>query len=349
MSTTIIRKTFHKAGVLADPYSVTLSAADASYGVKRNDTSAVVVADGTAMTKVSTGVYQHSFTDPASDLVYTYSVEVVANAGEGANWFVGTVNGSAASTSTVTNLWTATTLAAHLRGELDVDPNAAGGTVPDRLMNIVRETGISLWNMADWRFRLKRGTLTTVAGTSTVSVPSDFAEIAQRFLQHNSTSTGVSGLLFTEDKIYFQERADGYLSTDTGNPVVAVVDVDRSGSSWAQQFLLCPTPDAVYSFPYWYVIKDPWSLSTPLSDSSTPQWPPTFNMGWHLYALARAQRAFGKSEETWRESWAAFSDWFQRQLQENNETITTSNLEPIRGGYDDFFPGQDEPWTSECR
>lgn len=74
MSLTIQEK-FTIDGVLTDVTSVVLSDPTATYGVKRNDTSAVVVADGTAMTKVSTGVYRHTFAEPEIGLTYTYWVE----------------------------------------------------------------------------------------------------------------------------------------------------------------------------------------------------------------------------------------------------------------------------------
>lgn len=45
--------------------------------MKRDDTDAVVVADDTAMTNVSTGVYEYSFTSPAEGLTYTAYIEVV--------------------------------------------------------------------------------------------------------------------------------------------------------------------------------------------------------------------------------------------------------------------------------
>ena len=72
-----IRKTFKVGSTLTDMTSVELARADAVYGVKRTDTDAVVVASGTAMTKQSTGVYEHTFADPASGLEYAYSIKYV--------------------------------------------------------------------------------------------------------------------------------------------------------------------------------------------------------------------------------------------------------------------------------
>jgi hypothetical protein len=91
----IIQKSFKQNGVLIDPTSVILSDPTATYGVKRNDNDAVVVADGTAMTKVSTGIYRHEFDDPANDLTYTYYLEAVI---EGETYHVeGTLTGPVSS------------------------------------------------------------------------------------------------------------------------------------------------------------------------------------------------------------------------------------------------------------
>lgn len=76
MATRLIIKTWLVEGVLTNVTTAKLSDPTATYGVKRNDTSAVVVADGTAMTNSSTGVYEYSFTD-IQDIAYTASVEFV--------------------------------------------------------------------------------------------------------------------------------------------------------------------------------------------------------------------------------------------------------------------------------
>lgn len=77
MSQTTIVKLFSVGGIPVNATTAKLSSFDTSYGVKRTDTGAVVVADGTAMTNIGTGVYAYTFTDPASDLTYEYSVEFV--------------------------------------------------------------------------------------------------------------------------------------------------------------------------------------------------------------------------------------------------------------------------------
>jgi len=75
MSTTIISFSHKVDGALTDCTSVYLSDPTGTYGVKRTDNDATVVADQTAMTKSATGQYTYEITDPASDLTYNYYVE----------------------------------------------------------------------------------------------------------------------------------------------------------------------------------------------------------------------------------------------------------------------------------
>ncbi len=70
-----IRFTIKVDGVPADATYCALSDPTGAYGARRSDTLAVVVADATAMTRVSAGIYEHTFSDPALDLTYGYYVE----------------------------------------------------------------------------------------------------------------------------------------------------------------------------------------------------------------------------------------------------------------------------------
>ena len=94
----LIRKTFKVDGVLTDMTSVKLSSSDTTFGVKRNDTGVAVVADDTAMTNISTGVYEYDFTDPAAGLAYTYSLEITYS-GE-TYWIEDTFDGPEAEVTT---------------------------------------------------------------------------------------------------------------------------------------------------------------------------------------------------------------------------------------------------------
>lgn len=81
MAEITLTETFKKDGALIEITSSKLSDPTGTYGVKRDDTDAVIVADGTAMTKVGTGVYTYSFDEPEGEtgLTYTYWVEWVYN------------------------------------------------------------------------------------------------------------------------------------------------------------------------------------------------------------------------------------------------------------------------------
>lgn len=72
----IVRKVFKVDGVPTDVTSALLSDPTGTFGVKRNDTNAVIVADGTAMTRVSAGTYEYAFED-AIGVSYTAYVEFV--------------------------------------------------------------------------------------------------------------------------------------------------------------------------------------------------------------------------------------------------------------------------------
>jgi len=62
-------------GAPAAGLDVRLSDPTGTYGIKRNDTDAVVVPAGTAMTDLGGGSYGYTFDDPAPDLTYTGWVE----------------------------------------------------------------------------------------------------------------------------------------------------------------------------------------------------------------------------------------------------------------------------------
>ncbi len=121
-----IVKTFKVDGVKANMTSVKLSSYAETYGVKRNDTDAVVVADGTAMTNLSTGVYEYEFTDPANDLTYTYVLEYVY--GGETYWIEDTLTGP----TSYSGLATLTDTKVHL-GVTTTDDNALITSILERV------------------------------------------------------------------------------------------------------------------------------------------------------------------------------------------------------------------------
>lgn len=76
MATRLIRKTWSVEGVLTNVTTAKLSDPTGTFGIRRNDTLAVVVADGTNMTHSATGIYEYSFED-VQDVAYTAYVEFV--------------------------------------------------------------------------------------------------------------------------------------------------------------------------------------------------------------------------------------------------------------------------------
>jgi len=67
------------AGTLTNPTSVILTNSDSTIGIKRNDTGAVVVAAGSALTNTSTGTYVYTFTPPSEAVFYTSYIQIIAS------------------------------------------------------------------------------------------------------------------------------------------------------------------------------------------------------------------------------------------------------------------------------
>lgn len=74
---TLITFNWDVDGDPTDATSVVLSNEGATFGVRRSDTLATVVAAGAALAHPSTGVYTYEVTDPAPGLTYEYWVRVV--------------------------------------------------------------------------------------------------------------------------------------------------------------------------------------------------------------------------------------------------------------------------------
>lgn len=73
-----ITQQFKVGGVLVNASSAKLSDPTGTYGIRRNDTLATVVADGTNLTNTATGIYEYTFT-ALSGIAYTAYFEFVYN------------------------------------------------------------------------------------------------------------------------------------------------------------------------------------------------------------------------------------------------------------------------------
>jgi hypothetical protein len=176
MSTLYFR--FKVDDVATDVTSVVLSDPAGAYGVKRNDTNAVVVADATALTKQSTGVYSYTFTDPAYGLTYTYYVEYVYD-GETyyePHTFTGPVASTGSASFNFGNLWQR--IAAYIYG--GTSWSAAQTTEAKQASN----DGYLAYlndNPAGWTFMAPSATLAVTAGSTTTALPTDFGELVGGF------------------------------------------------------------------------------------------------------------------------------------------------------------------------
>ena len=78
MSTTTINLRSYTNGESTDLTSIKLQDSAGTYGVKRVDTGATVVASGTSFTRLGVGVYQYIIDpDPADPLEYDYVIRIV--------------------------------------------------------------------------------------------------------------------------------------------------------------------------------------------------------------------------------------------------------------------------------
>jgi len=238
--------------------------------------------------------------------------------------------------------WTNTTLAAQIRGELDADPDASGGTVPDRLGDIVVQSGIKLWEGWDWYWRTKEGTLTTVAETATADLPYDFAKMDSRWMEDTGNDTAYR-LEFTQDAVRWRLFADRFDNdgTDDSEPRFALIDRDTSRTPWGWRARLAPRPGTVYTYPFMYLTNNPWTGSTTaassvqIDDTTAPSWPEAFGEGWYRRARWDAFSAFGSLEQA-SERKKEWKDWLSEALGENNEVLTNPTDRINHDAYNDF-------------
>ncbi len=230
--------------------------------------------------------------------------------------------------------WTSDSLAAHVRGILNVDPNASGGTVPDRLLQTTIAAGVELWNRHDWRFRIRTATLTVAADASTADLATDFGELYGRWWRDAEEQ---SFLKFYDDAMLWQRQADLFDvddGNDDGKPQHALITrktATTTSFAWHVQFER--SADQEYKWPYWYMAASPW-LSATFADSSEVIWPITFHEGWRLLAAQKALEDYGKNDEA-KLKLRQYAGWLKQQKAENDEMISVPNAQRM-DGYKDF-------------
>jgi len=255
MGTNTVNFTWKVGGVLTDPTSVVLADPTAAYGVKRNDTGGVVVAAGTALTKVATGTYTYAFTDPAYDLTYTRYIKVVY--GGNTTYIPATIAG-AVTPSTAGGIgltWSDVygAVCNYLYDPLDNNGNARTFTAAQ----IAQAKVVALFGMNDyysfreWSFLKPRGTLAVPASALTTDLPADFRSNCYDF-HWNTTAFRMTEI--TMEKL-IQSRVA--LNNATGVPYWYATAPKAFTASTGQRFEVCfyPVPQADMSLQYQYTIN----------------------------------------------------------------------------------------------
>lgn len=233
----------HKVGagkVLTDATSVVLAdpASPSTYGVKRNDTSAVVVTTGTAMTKQSTGVYVHTFTDPAYDLTYTYWVKIVY--GGNTYYSQGTKTGLA-TPSTGSDVQTYADLYGAMVSRWGLSTATAKARAKEGTQRFLRAH--------PWAFLPPEATLTLVADSYTTDLPSNFGFLTKPFTYAASAGYGFRGQV---DGSTIREWQSG--NDSTGYPEYFAVEPKTQSLATGQRFQAAwfPRPSQALTFYYQY-------------------------------------------------------------------------------------------------
>lgn len=213
MSLTQLIFRFQASGVPTDPDTVVLSDTGNTFGVKRQDNDAVVVANGTAMTKVETGVFEHTFTDPADSLTYDWVAETVFN-GETKHYAFVAVGG----VDTTNNLYQLLPqIQPYLRGLL-TDP-IAKQKLREAARDFMQVTGI-------WEEDL--ATITSVADTKIYTLSTTFDAIIRRVMKVE---------LDGEEITFTEVSTDGLTLTLTSETSEAGKDIDVLAELWPKESL----------------------------------------------------------------------------------------------------------------
>lgn len=256
MATRYIGITHKVDGVLTDATSVVLQDPTGTYGIKRNDTDAAVVAAGTALTKQSTGTYRYTFTEPAEGVAYTAYVMVT---------YGGLTHYYERDLSAYTSGSDLTLQYSALRREIgrflgygrdpddwdsdqtqDVTDIIAGG-----LRQFYWHPPVEGRDRHEWSFLRPSDTLTLVAGTSNYSLPADFGSLVDEF------TYGAGDNLSRMTKLNPEQLRQKQTVVQTGDPTCFAVKVKAHASGANQRYEVdfYPTPSVSRTLTYRYSIS----------------------------------------------------------------------------------------------
>lgn len=242
MTTRTIRRIWKVDDVLTDVTTAKLSDSTATYGVKRNDTSAVVVADGTSMTHVSTGVYEYTFTEPAAGLAYTGWVEFVYG-GQTYRFehdipvLVGNATSMTVSYQDLLELIGRSFFGKRTGFSADETSD---------LDDIIKSGLQSVYRAHSWSFLRPLQSIVTVANTGTYNLPTGFDSIDDNLLTWPTGEGYYAPVpIVPWNDIRRKLTQDNVASRPLCAAIIAAEYDSAVGSK--RQIIFYPTPDAVYT------------------------------------------------------------------------------------------------------
>ena len=236
-------------GVLTTPTSIVLADRAGTYGVKRNDTAATVVNAGTAMTAQSTGVYYHTFADPANDLTYTYWIKIVY---DGTTTFSeGTIQG-ATSTGSGVNQHSFAGLYQRL-GRYLFNSTAPTGADLTLCKEIVNDGLLDYYGQADWSFFQVAATISFTSGDYDYDLPANFGYLNGEITFPEDAGRGPL-IPVSESRVRELQTGD---DDAAGDPVYYAVRAKAfvAGTGQRYELVVWPTPNASRTMVYAYRVN----------------------------------------------------------------------------------------------
>ena len=335
----IIRRSWKPGGVATDVTSAKLSDATGAYGVKRDDTDAVVVADGVDMTKLETGLYEYSF-DAVAGVAYTAYVEFV---------YLGVTyrfahNFSSTSTPTVSGYSYDTIrravgfLLGFGRDPADwssegADSLVVDDTIREGLMMAYQPPATGEGYVHQWSWLKPVYEFSTEADEEDYTLPENFEEWEGDIFFASTETHRYSPLQrTTPGRLIEMMQAD---STTQHPQWFALFPSDADGTTTQRWKLrLYPTPDAVYALVGRYVAAQAMlSAGAPY-----PLGPRSFSYTVHLACMAAAEAKVNDAPGPWT---AKFEQRIMADISADLGRYGTKLGYMGDGGYD-FYPSRSD-------
>ena len=294
----VIRRSWKPNGVATDVTSAKLSDPTGAYGVKRDDTDAVVVADGAAMTKLETGLYEYSF-DAVAGVAYTAYVEFVY---QGSTYHF-KHEFSAVSTPTVSGYsYDAIRRAVGFLLGFGRDPSnwqsddslVIDDTIRDGLMMAYQPPATGEGYVHQWSWLKPLYEFSTEAGEEDYTLPENFEEWeGDIFFDASETSRFAPIRRTSPGRLIEMMQAD---EAQQHPQWFALFPLDADGTATQRWKLrLYPTPNAVYALVGRYV-----AAQAMLSGGNPyPLGPRSFSYAVYLACLAAAEAKVSDAPGQW--------------------------------------------------